>query len=114
MLNLESPKTIQECLNIQSHFVGIPKITKKNCNEFHRRGKMLQVLGVGVLIKEDTTNIKRMLYLDEIENNINFTTANVKKLDPKEWKKEITSFIDERINLLIKLDKKNSDTSKKK
>ena len=75
---------------------------------------MLQVLGVGVLIKEDTTNIKRMLYLDEIENNINFTTANVKKLDPKEWKKEITSFIDERINLLIKLDKKNSDTSKKK
>ena len=30
MLNLESPKTMEECLNIQAHFVGIPKITKKN------------------------------------------------------------------------------------
>jgi|3_EtaG_2_1085321.scaffolds.fasta_scaffold200851_2 hypothetical protein len=114
MLNLESPKTIQECLNIQSHFVGIPKITKKNCNEFHRRGKMLQVLGVGVLVKEDTTYMKRMLYLDEIENNMNFTTANVRKLNQSEWKKEINNFLDERIKQLIKIDKKNSDTSKKK
>ena len=70
MLNLESPKTIQECLNIQSHFVGIPKITEKNFTEFHRRGKMLQILGVGVLVKEDTNTMKRMLYLDEIKNKL--------------------------------------------
>ena len=114
MLNLESPKTMEECLNIQAHFVGIPKITKKNFKEFHRRGKMLQVLGVGVLVKEDTNDMKRMLYLDEIENNMNFTTANVRKLNPSEWNKEINNFLDERIKQLIKVDENNSDTDKEK
>ena len=52
MVNLKQPETIEECLTLQSHFVGIPRITKKNHKEFHRRGKTLQALGLGFLEKE--------------------------------------------------------------
>ena len=47
MSDLPQPKTMEECLTMQSHFVGIPKITKNNSEEFFRRGKTLQVLGMG-------------------------------------------------------------------
>ena len=35
--NIPNPQTIEDCLQMQAHFVGIPKITKNNYKEFHRR-----------------------------------------------------------------------------
>ena len=46
MTSIPQPKTMEECLELQSHFIGIPKITSKTTREFYRRGKTLQILGV--------------------------------------------------------------------
>ena len=44
MVNLKQPETVEECLQLQSHFIGIAKITEKNHKEFYKRGKILQAL----------------------------------------------------------------------
>ena len=62
--SIKPPETLEESLILQSHFIGIPKITKRNYKEFYRRGKILQILGVGFMENG------RMPMLVEIENHI--------------------------------------------
>ena len=78
MTNYNQPKTLKECLELQSHFIGIPKITKRNYQEFYKRGKNLQVLGVGFWEKG------RMPTLEEVKEYIDLETQ-AKKLQPKQW-----------------------------
>ena len=35
MVSLKEPKDVKECLELQSHFIGIPKISKKNLKFKH-------------------------------------------------------------------------------
>ena len=95
---INQPKTLLECITLQSHFVGIPKITKKNFNEFYRRGKTLQVLGVGFLEKG------RMPTLEEIKEHEALET-NAQRLDPKKWKNVLLSVIDDMTQKLIEQEK---------
>ena len=92
---IPTPNNIQECLTIQAHFIGIPKITKKNYVEFYERGKALQLLGVGWVTKEvDSTmeeNQGRMPNLDEVEANIGIVESNAPRFDKKQWKDPNTS-----------------------
>ena len=95
---INQPKTLLECITLQSHFVGIPKITKKSSNEFYRRGKTLQVLGVGFLEKG------RMPTLEEIKEHEALET-NAHRLDPKKWKNVLLSVIDDMTQKLIEQEK---------
>ena len=94
---IPTPNNIQECLTIQAHFIGIPKITKKNYVEFYERGKALQLLGVGWVTKEvDSTmeeNQGRMPNLDEVEANIGIVESNAPRFDKKQWKDALYQMI---------------------
>jgi len=59
MSDLPQPKTMEECLTMQSHFVGIPKITKNNSEEFFRRGKNFTSIGDGVLERRSNAIVRR-------------------------------------------------------
>lgn len=102
MVNLKQPETIEECLTLQSHFVGISSITKKNYKEFHRRGKTLQALGLGFL-KEG-----KMPTLAEVEAHINLTT-DAKKLETKKWKSVLTSILNDMTNRVIEMEEEEKE-----
>jgi len=102
MVNLKQPETIEECLTLQSHFVGISKITKKNYKEFHRRGKTLQALGLGFL------NEGRMPTLAEVEAHINLTT-DAEKLETKKWKRVLTSILNDMTNRVIEIEEEEKE-----
>tara|TARA_R110000824_G_scaffold169930_1_gene347102 strand:+ start:748 stop:1125 length:378 start_codon:yes stop_codon:yes gene_type:complete len=88
--NIPIPKTLKECLQMQAHFIGIPKITKKNYKEFHRRGKSLQILNVGWVTKDVDSSMEnghgRMPSLKEVEDNINFEEPTAPHFDKNKWK----------------------------
>ena len=96
-MDLKQPETIEECLQLQSHFVGISRITKKNYKEFHRRGKTLQALGLGFL-KEGT-----MPTLEEVHEHINLTT-DAPRLEPNKWKNVLYSILEDMTNRLIEME----------
>ena len=98
MVNLKQPETIEECLTLQSHFVGIPRITKKNHKEFHRRGKTLQALGLGFLEKG------KMPSLQEVYDHIDLST-DAPGLEPKKWKNVLYSILDDMTNRIIEMEK---------
>ena len=98
MANYQQPKTIKECLVLQSHFIGIPKITKRNYQEFYRRGKALQVLGVGFWEKG------RMPTLDEVKEHIDLETT-APKMEARKWNTVIRSVVEDKTNNLIELEK---------
>ena len=97
MVNLKQPETVEECLTLQSHFVGIPRITKKNHKEFYRRGKTLQALGLGFL-KEG-----RMPSLQEVHDHIDLST-DAPSLEPKKWKNVLYSILEDMTNRLIEME----------
>ena len=104
---IPQPKTVVEALNLQAHFIGIPKITKKNCVEFYKRGKTLQVLGVGFLGTEG-----RMPTLKEVEDHINLTT-NAQKIDATKWKKTLNGILLDLTNQLIEMETEEPTKEKK-
>jgi len=87
------PETIEECLVLQAHFIGIPKITKKNYLEFYRRGKILQIIGVGFWKNGS------MPTLDDVEQHIDLET-DAMKLDPKQWMYAIEKLLKDLTNAL--------------
>ena len=89
MVALAQPKTVEECLTLQSHFVGIPKITKKSAPEFYRRGKTIEILGVGFLEPNG-----RMPTFEEVEQFIGLET-DAPKLDAKKWRAIIIGILDD-------------------
>ena len=104
---IPQPKTVVEALNLQAHFIGIPKITKKNCVEFYKRRKTLQVLGVGFLGTEG-----RMPTLKEVEDHINLTT-NAQKIDATKWKKTLNGILLDLTNQLIEMETEEPTKEKK-
>ena len=104
MVNYNEPKTIEECLNLQSHFIGIPKISKNNYQEFYRRGKTLQLLGVGFW-KEG-----RMPTLEDVESHIDLTT-DAQSLDTKKWNNVLLSLLKDMTNNLIEIEKAELETN---
>lgn len=102
MVNLKQPETIEECLTLQSHFVGIPRITKKNHKEFYRRGKTLQALGLGFLDKG------RMPNLQEVHDHIDLST-NAPSLEPKKWKNVLHGILDDMTNRVIEMEETEED-----
>ena len=98
MDNFKEPKTIKECLELQAHFIGIPKITKRNYQEFYKRGKDLQVLGVGFWEKG------RMPTLDEVKEHMDLQTT-AQKLEPRKWQNVLKDIIKDKADSLIKLEK---------
>ena len=104
---IPQPKTVVEALNLQAHFIGIPKITKKICVEFYKRGKTLQVLGVGFLGTEG-----RMPTLKEVEDHINLTT-NAQKIDATKWKKTLNGILLDLTNQLIEMETEEPTKEKK-
>jgi hypothetical protein len=100
MTNFKQPKTLKECLELQSHFIGIPKITKRNYQEFYKRGKTLQILGVGFLEKG------RMPTLKEVKEHVDLET-NAQKLDPKKWRNVLKDILDDMTNKLAEVEKED-------
>ncbi len=100
MTNFKQPKTLKECLELQSHFIGIPKITKRNYQEFYKRGKTLQILGVGFLEKG------RMPTLKEVKEYIDLET-DAQKLDPKKWRNVLKDILDDMTNKLAEVEKED-------
>ena len=100
MTNFKQPKTLKECLELQSHFIGIPKITKRNYQEFYKRGKTLQILGVGFLEKG------RMPTLEEVKEHIDLETK-AEKLDPKKWRNVLKDILDDMTNKLAEVEKED-------
>ena len=90
----KNPETLEECLVLQAHFIGIPKITKKTYIEFCKRGKVLQMLGVGFW-----TN-GRMPTLAEVEQHIDLET-NASKLDPQQWQYTIQKLLYDLTNTIV-------------
>lgn len=105
-MQIEPPKTIKECVEIQGVFVGITKITKKNFKDFYRRGKFVQILGSGFITdaidKKMPKNYGRTLTLKEVEDHIGYETQNPNAimLDNKKWKTQCFSIIEESIDNL--------------
>ena len=98
MDKIQQPQTLEECLTLQSHFVGIPKITKKSSKEFYRRGKTLQVLGVGFLDKG------RMPTIEEVEAHVDLTT-NAMQLDTKKWNNVLVGILNDMTTKLVDMEK---------
>ena len=94
---IQQPQTLEDCLNLQSHFIGIPRITKKNFKEFYRRGKTLQILGVGFLDEG------RMPSLAEVEANINIPLSLPRgpQLNTPKWNKILISVLNDMTTALI-------------
>tara|TARA_R110000824_G_scaffold315430_1_gene502586 strand:- start:468 stop:806 length:339 start_codon:yes stop_codon:yes gene_type:complete len=97
--NIKPPETLEECLILQSHFIGIPKITKKNYVEFYRRGKVLQILGMGFL------DNGRMPTIDEIEKYIDQIETPAIKLDRKQFRNVVDRLINDLTNRLMEIEK---------
>ena len=93
--SIKPPETLEESLILQSHFIGIPKITKRNYKEFYRRGKVLQILGVGFLENG------RMPTLVEIENHIDQIETPAIKLDRKQFRNVVDRLINDLTNILM-------------
>ena len=93
--NIKPPETLEECLILQSHFIGIPKITKRNYVEFYRRGKVLQILGVGFL------DNSRMPTIDEIEKYVDQIETPAIKLDRKQFRNVVDRLINDLTNILM-------------
>ena len=95
--SIPTPTTIQECLTIQAHFIGIPKITKKNYMEFFERGKVLQLIGVGWVTKEVDPSLEdnqgRMPTLCEVESNIGSIQVNAPRFSKKQWRDALYQMI---------------------
>ena len=113
--SIPTPTNIKECLTIQAHFVGIPKITKKNYEKFHERGKALQLIGVGWVTKEvDSTmeeNQGRMPTLKEIEKNIGMVAP---RFDKKQWKDALYQMIQMATYELIKREEEEVNNERDK
>jgi len=105
--NIPAPKTIKECLEVQSHFIGIPTITKKNYQEFYRRGKTLQIMGVGFL--EDG----RMPTLNEVEEHIGEIGTDCERLDLHKWNSAIATILNDLTKQLIELEETKDATKEK-
>lgn len=88
MVSLKEPKDVKECLELQSHFIGIPRISKKNAREFYRRGKTIEILGVGFLENG------RMPTMEEVEEHIGLTT-NANSLDNKGWNNAMVGILND-------------------
>ena len=99
MVTLEQPKTVEDCLKLQAHFIGIPKITVKNAREFYRRGKTIEILGVGFL--EPTG---RMPTYQEVTDHIGLEVENAPKLDTKKWNNVMIGILNDITNQRIKGD----------
>jgi len=97
--NIKPPETLEECLILQSHFIGIPKITKMNYVEFYRRGKVLQILGVGFL------DNSRMPTIDEIEKYVDQIETPAIKLDRKQFRNVVDRLINDLTNRLMEIEK---------
>ena len=74
------------------------KNNKRNYQEFYRRGKALQVLGVGFWEKG------RMPTLDEVKEHIDLETT-APKMEARKWKTVIRSVVEDKTNNLIELEK---------
>ena len=105
MVNLSQPKTLKECLELQSHFVGIPKITAKTKREFYRRGKTLQILGVGFLDKG------RMPTFAEVESHLDLETT-AQRLDTKKWKNVLVNLMHDMTNKIVAMEEEEQDESR--
>ena len=100
-------RTLKGCVELQCHIVGIPKITKKNYKEFFRRGKLLQILGSGVIdhLVDDSVDegMSRSLTINEAEEHIGFVTNGI-SLDNKKWKNQVFAVMEERITDLATME----------
>ena len=97
MADIQQPKTMEERLTLQSHFIGIPKITPKTKKEFYRRGKTLQILGVGFLDKG------RMPTLEEVESHMELeTTAH--RLDTKKWNNVLVGILQDMTSKIVSIE----------
>ena len=101
MASLKEPKTVEECLELQSHFIGIPKISKKNAQEFYTRGKTIEILGVGFLENG------RMPTRKEVEENIGLTT-NANPLDDKAWNNAMVGILNDMTKERIRQEEEQS------
>ena len=101
MVSLKEPKTVEECLELQSHFIGIPKISKKNAQEFYKRGKTIEILGVGFLENG------RMPTRKEVEENIGLTT-NANPLDDKAWNNAMVGILNDMTKERIRQEEEQS------
>ena len=110
--NIPVLKTIEECLQMQAHFIGIPKITKKNYKEFHRRGKNMQVLNVGWVTKTVDPSLEegqgRMPSLKEVKDNINFEEPTAPHFDKTKWKTSLHGVLNMITDNLIEQEDKSS------
>jgi hypothetical protein len=102
VVSLKEPKTVEECLELQSHFIGIPKISKKNAQEFYKRGKTIEILGVGFLENG------RMPTRKEVEENIGLTT-NANPLDDKAWNNAMVGILNDMTKERIRQEEELSD-----
>ena len=98
------PKTIKECLELQSHFIGIPKITAKTKREFYRRGKTLQILGVGFLDKG------RMPTLEEVASHMELETT-APRLDTKKWHNVLVNILQDMTNKMIAIEEEGVENN---
>ena len=101
--SIPTPKTIKECLEVQSHFIGIPTITKNNYQEFYRRGKTLQIMGVGFLENG------KMPTLTEVEKHIGEIETNCERLDLPKWNSAITNILNDLTTQLINMEETVKD-----
>ena len=104
MVNLMQPKTIQECLELQSHFVGIPKITTKTKKEFYRIGKTLQILGVGFLDKG------RMPTLEEVEAHMDLETE-APRFDTKKWHNVLVGILNDMTSKIVAMEEEGIENN---
>ena len=100
-------QTLSGCVELQCHFVGITKITKKNYKEFFKRGKIIQILGSGIITHQVDNSLEdqssRTLTLKEVEEHIGFET-DATSLTNKQWKKQVFSMIEEAIHMISSME----------
>tara|TARA_R100000963_G_C4639927_1_gene103634 strand:- start:987 stop:1316 length:330 start_codon:yes stop_codon:yes gene_type:complete len=89
-------QSLSETIKLQCHFVGIPRITKKNYTEYYKRGKMLQALGVGFMQEG------RMPTLSEVRDNIGTEIQEAKPLNANQWKFALFSIVEDLSREIIK------------
>lgn len=110
-MQIEPPKTIKDCVELQGLFVGMTKITKNNFKEFYRRGKFVQILGSGFITNEIDEKMPdgygRTLLLEEVEEHIGYEVKSPTAimLDNKKWKSQRFSYIEESIDNLSIMEK---------
>ena len=110
-MQIEPPKTIKDCVELQGLFVGMTKITKNNFKEFYRRGKFVQILGIGFITNEIDEKMPdgygRTLLLEEVEEHIGYEVKSPTAimLDNKKWKSQRFSYIEESIDNLSIMEK---------